>query len=111
MKWVILTIFFWASTLTFAQVNPNSKYQRGYAKKSGTYVQGHYKTQTNKTNHDNYSTKPNSNTYNGSKGYKAKDYSPDANNYGKGKQIHTGSRGGQYYNNSKGNKVYVPKRK
>jgi hypothetical protein len=73
-------------------------------------VNPHYKTQKNKTNHDNYSTKPNTNTYTGSKGYKARDYSPDAYNYGKGKIIRTGSKGGQYYNNSKGNKVYVPKK-
>ena len=111
MKWFLLTYLALASIVIFAQVNPNSKYQRGYTKKNGTYVQGHYKTQTNKTNHDNYSTTPNTNTYSGSKGYKAKDYSPDANNYGKGKQIQTGSKEGQYYKNSKGNKVYVPKRK
>ena len=33
-----------------------------------------------------------------------------AYNYGSGRTIHTGSRGGQYYINSNGNKTYVPKR-
>ncbi|MBK6497038.1 MAG: hypothetical protein IPG00_02265 [Saprospiraceae bacterium] len=39
-----------------------------------------------------------------------KDYSSEAYNYGAGQTIYTGPRGGQYYYNSKGNKVYVPKR-
>jgi hypothetical protein len=112
MKYVFLIIFIFLPWFTFAQVNPHSMYQKGYVKKStGTYVQPHFKTQTNKTNHDNYSTKPNTNTYTGSKGTKARDYSPDAYNYGKGHSISTGLKGGQYYKNSKGNKVYVPKRK
>jgi len=106
---IILTLLPW---FICAQVNPHSRYQRGYVKKStGTYVQPHFKTTINKTNHDNYSTKPNTNTYTGSKGYKARDYSPDTYNYGKGHLISTGSKGGQYYKNSKGNKVYVPKRR
>jgi len=63
-----------------------------------------------KTNADNYSTKPNTNTYTNKKGYKAKDYTPQAKNYGNGKTIYTGSKGGQYYINDKGKKVYVPKR-
>lgn len=94
----------------FSQVNPNSHFQRGYVKKSGTYVQPHYKTNTNKTNHDNYSTKGNNNTHTGSNGHRAKDYSPESQNYGKDKTIKSGSRGGQYYINDKGKRVYVPKR-
>ncbi len=94
----------------YSQVNTHSHYQKGYVKKSGTYVQPHYKTTTNKTNHDNYSTKPNSNTYTGKSGARARDYSPESQNYGKDKTIKTGSKGGQYYINDKGNKVYVPKR-
>ncbi len=93
-----------------AQVNPNSRYQSGYTKKNGTSVQPHYKTQTNKTNHDNYSTTSNKNTYTGKSGTKAKDYSPAATNYGQGKTIQSGPKGGQYYQNDKGKKVYVPKR-
>jgi hypothetical protein len=98
--------------LNFAQVNPSSRYQKGYVKKStGTYVRPHYKTTTNKTNKDNYSTTPNTNSRTGKRGYKAKDYSSGAYNYGKGKTIQTGSKGGQYYYNRKGNKTYVPKRR
>lgn len=37
--------------------------------------------------------------------------SEKANNYGKNQQIRTGKKGGQYYQNSNGNKVYVPKRR
>lgn len=85
-------------------------YVNGYYRKDGTYVSGHYRSERNSTNHDNYSTVGNYNPYTGSTGSVAKDYSSSANNYGSGKTIHTGSRGGQYYINSNGNKTYVPKR-
>lgn len=88
----------------------STTYQSGYYRSNGTYVQGHYKTKRNNTNRDNYSTQDNYNYYNNTKGYRAKDYSTEAYNYGSGKTIYTGSRGGQYYINSNGNKVYVPKR-
>lgn len=86
------------------------RYQSGYTKSNGTYVQPHYKTKNNNTNTDNFSTKGNYNPYNGTTGSRAKDYSNDAYNYGKGKTIQTGPKGGQYYINSNGNKTYVPKR-
>ena len=113
MKVLFLTVVLSLITVfNYAQVNPSSRYQNGYIKRStGTYVQPHYKTTTNKTNHDNYSTTTNTNSYSGQKGYRAKDYSSGAYNYGSGKTIQTGSKGGQYYINSKGNKTYVPKRK
>ncbi len=42
---------------------------KGYVKKStGTYVAPHYKTTSNKTKLDNYSTKGNINPYTGKKG-------------------------------------------
>ncbi|MFS0489524.1 hypothetical protein [Leadbetterella byssophila] len=87
-----------------------STFQNGYLKSNGTYVKPHYKTTSNGTNWDNYSTKGNVNPYTGSNGSRARDYSPAANNYGSGKQIYQGTNGGQYYYNSNGNKTYVPKR-
>lgn len=92
-------------------VNTNSTYVNGYTKSNGTYVQGHYRSSQNSTNHDNYSTSDNYNPYTGSAGTRAKDYFTGAYNYGSGHTIHTGSRGGQYYINSNGNKTYVPKRR
>ena len=92
-------------------VNNNSTYVSGYTKSNGTNVQGHYRSSQNSTNHDNYSTSGNYNPYTGSAGSRAKDYSTGAYNYGSGHTIHTGSRGGQYYINSNGNKTYVPKRR
>ena len=95
----------------YSQTNTSTRYQQGYTKPStGTYVEPHYKTTTNATNTDNFSTKGNTNTFTGEAGTKAKDYSPEAKNYGSGKTIQTGSKGGQYYINSNGNKTYVPKR-
>lgn len=110
MKYIFTFALCLLTFIVLGQANPNSHYQRGYVKKSGTYVQPHYKTNTNKTNHDNYSTKGNTNTHTGSNGHRAKDYSPESQNYGKDKTVKTGSRGGQYYINDKGKKVYVPKR-
>ena len=98
-----MSITFWVSA-------QSTRYQSGYIKPStGTYVEPHYKTNSNYTNLDNFSTKDNTNPYTGASGYKAKDYSTEATNYGSGQTIYTGSKGGEYYYNSNGNKVYVPK--
>lgn len=98
------------STPSYSNVNTSTRYQSGYTKSSGTFVDPHMKTTSNSTNHDNFSTKGNYNLYNGTSGTRARDYSNDALNYGSGNAIHTGPRGGQYYYNNSGNKVYVPKR-
>jgi len=82
----------------------------GYVKRDGTYVEGHYRQEPNSTNRDNYSTRGNSNPYTGSQGSRAEDYSSEALNYGGGRPIYTGPRGGQYYYNEAGRKVYTPKR-
>lgn len=99
------------STIACAQYNySGSRYQNGYYRSDGTYVSGHYKSNSNNTNKDNYSTRGNYNPYTGSNGSVARDYSSGALNYGSGKSIYTGPKGGQYYYNSKGKKTYVPKR-
>jgi hypothetical protein len=90
--------------------NTDTRYQQGYTRDNGTYVQPHMKTESNGTNLDNYSTQGNTNPYTQQQGTRAKDYSSESSNYGQGRQIQTGERGGQYYINSNGNKTYVPKR-
>ena len=90
-------------------VNYNTTSVSGYSRSNGTYVQPHVRTIPNNTNWDNFSTKGNSNPFTGSTGYRARDYSSEAYNYGAGHTIHSGSRGGQYYYNSNGRKTYVPK--
>ena len=91
-------------------VNYNTTSVSGYSRSNSTYVQPHVRTMPNSTNWDNFSTKGNTNPYTGTTGSRARDYSSDALNYGKGHTIHQGTRGGQYYYNSNGNKIYVPKR-
>ena len=81
-----------------------------YYRSNGTFVDSYVRTMPNTTNWDNFSTKGNFNPFTGSTGYRARDFSIDALNYGVGHTIHTGSRGGQYYYNSNGHKTYVPKR-
>lgn len=95
---------------TSSSVNTGVRYQSGYTRSDGTYVNGHMKTISNGTNHDNFSTRSNYNPYTGTTGTRARDYSTQSYNYGSGRTIYTGSRGGQYYINSRGNKTYVPKR-
>lgn len=110
-KSLFLVSFMFISGFVFSQTNTKTTYQQGYIKPStGTYVQGHYKTVSNKTNIDNYSSTGNTNTYTGTSGTRAKDYSTQATKYGSEKIIYTGTKGGQYFINSSGNKSYVPKR-
>lgn len=85
-------------------------YVQGYVKSDGTYVPGYFRSSQDTTNTNNYSTQPNVNPYTGTQGNRAQDYSAGATNYGQGQQIQTGPRGGQYYVNDSGRKVYVPKR-
>lgn len=107
MKTLSILLFLLISGVAYSQ---SSTYVNGYYKSDGTYVEGYYKTNTNQTNHDNYSTVGQTNPYTSTNGSVAKDYSPEAYNYGSGKTIYRGERGGQYYINSKGKKTYVPKR-
>lgn len=97
-------------TYSTPSVNYNTTSVSGYYRSNGTHVQSHVRTMPNSTNWDNFSTRGNSNPFTGSTGYRARDYSSGAYNYGAGHTIHTGSRGGQYYYNNSGHKTYVPKR-
>jgi hypothetical protein len=107
-KIILLSVLLCVTEIIDAQ---SVRYQRGYYKRStNTYIQPHYKTNINTTNWDNMSTVNNYNPYNGTNGSRARDYSTEALNYGNGKTIYQGERGGQYYINDRGNKVYVPKR-
>jgi len=126
MKYILALIAILYSSVSFAQnarksstlsqpssgVNQNNRYQNGYVKPStGTSVKGHYKTQTNSTNTDNYSTIGNTNPITGESGTKQPDYSIGAQQNSATKDIQTGPKGGQYYINSNGNKTYVSKTK
>lgn len=107
MKKLFLIAFVAFSLSAAAQV---TKTTSGYYKPTTqTYVKPYVSTVSNSTNVDNFSTTGNKNPYTGTSGSRAKDYSPAASSYGTGKAIQTGTRGGQYYINSKGNKTYVPK--
>ena len=108
MKKLIAVMAFMAASIGFTQAQT---WVNGYYNSYGTYVNGYYRTQSNNTNWDNWSTVGNSNPYTGSYGSRAQDYSYGAYNYGSGNTIYTGSRGGQYYINSNGNRTYVPKRR
>ena len=80
---ILLAILLMFSVFAFGQnVNTKTVKVSTYTKKDGTVVHGYTKTAPNKTNWDNYSTTPNVNPNTGTKGYKAQDYTPAAENYG-----------------------------
>ena len=54
--------------------NPNSHYVSPYTRSDGTYVGGHYQTNPNNTQFDNYSTRGNYNPYTGAFGTRAPRY-------------------------------------
>ncbi len=105
MQKLLPFLLMWTCVGSFAD-----DYVDGYFKRDGTYVAPHYRSSPNTTNIDNYSTSGNQNPYTGSSGSRARDYSPEAYNYGNDRAIQTGPRGGQFYYNDSGRKVYVPKR-
>lgn len=108
-KTLAFSIFILSCLVSYSQ--SNLIYSNGYFNsRTGTYVEPYYKTSPNNTNHDNWSTSGNYNPKKETYGTKAPDYSPAAYNYGGNQVIQTGPRGGQYYINRNGNKIYVPKR-
>jgi hypothetical protein len=46
----------------------DAEYVKGYMRKDGTYVQGHYRSKANNSKWDNYSAKGNYNPYTGKTG-------------------------------------------
>ena len=110
-KLFFFIVFLFAAANSFAQT---STYVSGYTNSNGTYVQGYYRTTPNTTRNDNYSTVGNVNPYTGTYGTKPADnyyvapstYSAPTY-YSTPTPVYTGSRGGQYYINSNGNKSYI----
>jgi hypothetical protein len=45
----------------YGSTNNNVRYQSSYTRNDGTFVTGHYQTMPNSTNHDNFTTRDNSN--------------------------------------------------
>jgi len=67
MKRILLLLLCFFSISVWATSSHNVK---GYTKKDGTYVAPHKATNPNKTQRDNWSSKPNTNPYNGKQGTK-----------------------------------------
>ena len=59
-----------AMLLPMAAQSAGSHSVKGYIKKDGTYVAPHRQTNSNSTQKDNWSSKPNVNPYTGKKGTK-----------------------------------------
>jgi len=69
MKYSVFSLL--VSILLFVNSNLFSQtWVDGYFKKDGTYVPGHFKSNSNSTTWDNYSTKGNVNPFTSEKGYK-----------------------------------------
>ena len=97
--------FLFVAANSFAQ---SSVHVSGYTTSNGTYVSDHQRTRPNDTRNDNYSTIGNANPYTGTYGTKPADsYYVAPTSYSTSIPVYTGSRGGQYYINSNGNKSYI----
>ena len=55
--------------LFFAFEASASNYVNGYTRRDGTYVTPHYRSDSNSSRFDNYSTRGNTNPYTGERGY------------------------------------------
>jgi len=78
---ILLVVFVMYCGVAFADT-----YVKGYYRKDGTYVQPHYRSDSNGTYRDNWSYKGNVNPYTGKKGYKS---------YG---DSYSGGKNFKYYN-------------
>lgn len=67
---VALFLMLASSGLSLAQSRPKDHAVRTYEKKSGTQVEGHYQTNPNGTQKDNYGTRGNVNPHTGVTGTK-----------------------------------------
>lgn len=70
-KIICLTILITISTTSVAV---GSHRVKGYTKRNGTYVAPHKQTNSNHTQRDNYSSKPNTNPYTGKRATKTPRY-------------------------------------
>ena len=70
-KIICLIILVTISTASFAV---GSHRVKGYTKSNGTYVAPHRQTNSNRTQRDNWSSKPNVNPYTGKRGTKTPKY-------------------------------------
>lgn len=62
-------VFFLLFTILLLSANCYaSNYVKGYTRKNGTYVQGHFKSSSDFTKLNNYSTRGNLNPYTGKRG-------------------------------------------
>ena len=68
MKRIIITTVAATAILFAAQAMASDHYVNGYMRSNGTYVEGHYQTNPNNTQTDNYSTRGNYNPYTGQEG-------------------------------------------
>ncbi len=65
----MLALVFCAFSLVSSVEAKTIKVKSYYKPSTGTYINSYYKTSSNKTKLDNYSTKGNYNPYTGKKGY------------------------------------------
>jgi len=92
----IITLLVLVSASAFA----TESYTRGYQRKDGTYVQGHYKTNPDNTVNNNYGTRGNVNPHTGSYGTQPRNEAQPQGAYNSGNGM--GNSYGNSYGNSQG---------
>lgn len=105
MRLVFGLIFCLLACTTYGQ-----QYIEGYCRKDGTCVPGHFRSRPNDSALDNYSTAGNLNPNTGRISNQEVEIPATSGQGLSSPLMHIGPRGGQYYINENGRKVYVPKR-
>ena len=97
-----------ASLMLLSLAAKGQQYIQGYCKRDGTCVEGHFRTRPNSSALDNYASRGNLNPNTGQ--ISSRDIAvPATSGVGADRQIHIGPRGGQYYIDENGSRVYVKK--
>ena len=102
MRYIVLLAFL-APTFTLQA----QQYVEGYCKKDGVCVQGYFKTRPNGTALDNYSSAGNLNPNTGRVSKRDIEIPSTPGVDLTGPQLQIGPKGGQYYINDLGKRVYV----
>ena len=86
------------------------EYVPGYVRRDGKIVEGYFRSSPNGNALDNYSTRGNFNPNTGRVSTRELEMPATSGNDLSPPALQVGPRGGQYYYNDSGKKVYVPKR-
>jgi hypothetical protein len=100
-------LIFLVVTLGISSFSAADEYVPAYVRRDGTIVQGHFRSSPNGTAIDNYSTRGNFNPNSGRVSTRELEIPATSGGDRNSAPLQVGPRGGRYYINESGEKVYV----